>query len=92
MRRTLVAMMSSLALCSIGPTFAGHGSPRQIDCAQIKFGPMATTMRACFGPLAELETKYLAAPDAVRSWRVKGAKLKLLQASGAPLVTLTRAR
>ncbi|WP_294532639.1 META domain-containing protein [uncultured Rhodoblastus sp.] len=72
------------------------GKP-EIDGARIRFGPMAATRRACFRPVADLEAKYLAALDAVRSWRVeknfkKGATLTLLDASGAPLVTLTRAR
>jgi heat shock protein HslJ len=67
------------------------GKP-EIDGARIAFGPMATTRRACFGPLADLETSYLAALDSVRFWRVKGATLKLLDASGAPVVTLARVR
>jgi putative lipoprotein len=68
-----------------------------IDGARIKFGPMAATRRACFGSVADLETRYLAALDAVRSWRVEenfqnGATLTLLDASGAPVVALARAR
>jgi heat shock protein HslJ len=143
MRKTLFALMVSLAPCLSHPAFAGDSSSGKvisgswrieaianaaafdsaqtqfeflddgrvsstvgcnrilgkpvIDGARIAFGPMAATRRACFGPVADLETKYLAALDAVRSWRVQenlqnDATLTLLDASGAPLVTLARAR
>ncbi len=62
-----------------------------IDGDSITFGPMAATRMACPPPLDRLESKYLAALDAVRSWRIEGTKLLLLDAKGERAVTLERA-
>ena len=62
-----------------------------VDGDRITFGAMAATRMACPPPLDRLESKYLAALDAVRSWRIEGTKLLLLDAEGERAVTLERA-
>ena len=62
-----------------------------VDGDWITFGPMAATRMACSPPLDQLERKYAEALGAVRSWRIEGAKLLLLEAGGKAAVTLERA-
>ncbi len=67
------------------------GTP-EIDGERISFGAMAMTRRACIGPLADLETKYLAALNGVQAYRIEGATLTLLDAAGTPVVILARTK
>jgi heat shock protein HslJ len=67
------------------------GKP-EIDGARIGFGAMAATRRACIGPLADLETKYLAALNNVQSYHIDGATLTLLDGAGVPVVILARTK
>jgi heat shock protein HslJ len=58
---------------------------------RLRFGPMAATRMACPPPLDRLETAYMAALDAVRSYRVEGARLTLVDEAGRAAVVLARA-
>ncbi len=59
---------------------------------QLSFGPMAATRMACPPPLDALERQYLEALQAVRAFRLEGARLVFLGAGGGALVTLERAK
>jgi heat shock protein HslJ len=58
---------------------------------RLPFGAMAATRMACPPPLDRLETAYMAALDAVRSYRVEGARLTLVDEAGQAAVVLARA-
>jgi heat shock protein HslJ len=45
---------------------------------------------ACLPPLDRLEMTYMGALDTVRSWRIEGTKLTLLDERGEAAVTLER--
>jgi putative lipoprotein len=64
----------------------------RIEGATITLGPLATTRMACSPAVMDQERKFLAALEAVRSWRIDTArhKLLLLGAGGETLVVLTR--
>ena len=49
---------------------------------RLRFGPMAATRMACPPPLDQLETAYMASLDAVRSWRIEGTRLTLVDERG----------
>jgi len=55
-----------------------------------RFGPMAATRMACPPPLDQLETAYVASLDVVRSWRIEGARLTLVDERGHAAVVLVR--
>jgi heat shock protein HslJ len=59
---------------------------------RLRFGPMAATRMACPPPLDRLETAYMAALDAVRSYRVEGAGLTVVDEAGRAAVVLARAQ
>ncbi len=56
----------------------------------LTFGPMIATRMACIPPLDQVERSYLAALEAVRSYKLEGRQLTFLGADGAALVTLQR--
>lgn len=68
--------------------FHGHAT---IEGAKISFGQMASTMRACAPALMDQEQKFLKALAATRRARFddKG-RLRLCDAKGKPLLTLTK--
>ena len=57
---------------------------------RLRFGPMAATRMACPPPLDQLETAYMASLDAVRSWRIEGTRLTLVDERGDAAVVLVR--
>jgi heat shock protein HslJ len=57
---------------------------------RLRFGPMAATRMACPPPLDRLETAYLGALDAVRSWRIEATRLTLVDERGDAAVVLVR--
>ena len=62
----------------------------QRNGSRLKLGPLATTRMACADAgRSGLETRFLAALQATASYRVKGARLLLLDASGRTLAELT---
>lgn len=61
-----------------------------VDGATLRFGPLATTRRACAPAVADQEKKFLRALERVRFARFDGSRLLLLSKSGAILLTLTR--
>lgn len=61
-----------------------------VDGAALRFGPLATTRRACAPAVADQEKKFLRALERVRFARFDGSRLLLLSKSGAILLTLTR--
>jgi len=67
------------------------GAPK-IDGDRLRFGPLATTRMACAEPLMQLETRYAAALDATRSFRVDASSLRFLDESGAEQVVFSRVR
>jgi heat shock protein HslJ len=66
------------------------GKP-SLEGDRLRFGPMAATRMACPPPLDRLEAAYMAALDAVRSYRVEGARLILVDEAGQAAVVLARA-
>ena len=62
------------------------------EAEHLRFGPMASTRMACLPPLDQLETKYLAALDTVRAWRIDGTTLSLLDENGHATITLERSQ
>ena len=63
------------------------GGPK-VDGAKATFAQMAATMMACPPPLDGVERAYLAALEAVRTWRKEEGGLALLGADGGTLVRL----
>ena len=61
-----------------------------VEGERLRFGPLAATRMACDAPLMELESRYAAALEATRSFRIEGARLRLLDATGAEQVVLSR--
>jgi len=57
----------------------------------LKFGPIATTKRACL-EVMEQEQAFLAALQAVDGWRIVDGRLVLLDTRGVPLAEFTAAR
>jgi putative lipoprotein len=58
---------------------------------RIRFGQMAVTLRACAPALADQERKFLDALNKTRAARLDDmGRLKLLSATGAALLTLTK--
>ncbi|QJP13571.1 META domain-containing protein [Starkeya sp. ORNL1] len=64
----------------------------RVEGATITLGPLATTRMACSPAVMDQERKFLAALEAVRSWRIDTVrhKLVLLGAKGETLVVLAR--
>jgi heat shock protein HslJ len=57
---------------------------------RLAFGPMAATRMACIPPLDRVESRYLVALQAVRSYRLEGDTLEFVGASGEALLRLER--
>lgn len=66
-----------------------HGS-YSLDGETFRFGAIASTRRACPGPQMEQETRFFAALDATRGFRVEDGQLLLLGETGDVLATLKR--
>jgi putative lipoprotein len=61
------------------------------DGAKLRFGPLATTYRACPPALADQESKFLAALREARMARLDPVgRMQITTARGEPLLTLTR--
>ncbi len=67
------------------------GAPR-IEGDRVTFGPLATTRMACPPALGAAETKYLAALNAARSFRLEDSKLILLGENGEQLIVFARVK
>jgi heat shock protein HslJ len=65
------------------------GKP-SLEGDRLRFGPMAAARMACPSPLDRLETAYMAALDAVRSYRVEETRLTLVDEAGRAAVVLVR--
>lgn len=67
------------------------GSAR-INGSQIAFSPLASTRMACTPAAMNQESKFFAALDATRGWRIdqRQDKLVLLDAGGSPIMRLAR--
>ena len=65
------------------------GKP-SLEGDRLRFGPVASTRMACLPPLDQLETAYIASLDAVRSWRIEGTRLTLVDERGDAAVVLVR--
>ncbi len=65
------------------------GGGYALDGDALTFGPMAVTEMACEEPRMSLESAFLAALTATAGYRVDGAQLVLLDASGAELAVLS---
>ena len=63
-----------------------------VDGGRLAFSQMAATMMACPAPLDAVERSYLDALQEARSWRMEGGTLTFLDAKGAALVKLERAK
>jgi heat shock protein HslJ len=76
---------------------AGHtgcnsaGGPYEIDGPTLTIGPLVTTQMACLDDTVMwVETSYLRAMDATRSYRIEGDTLVLLDEAGAELARFVR--
>ena len=60
--------------------------------AEIAFGPLAATSKACLPAVMDQESKFFSALGKARSWRIDPieGKLTLLDGDGRPLVVLAR--
>ena len=70
---------------AISGTFARDGGG-------LRFGPLATTMRACAPEISLQEQSFLRALDETASQRIVGDALDLLDASGAVVMRLEARR
>ncbi len=63
-----------------------------VEGADIRFGPLAATRRACIPAVGEQETRFLAALAGARQWQldVPRGKLTLLDGRGQALMVLAR--
>ena len=68
----------------------GDQIDRQVEGAQLVFGPLATTRKMCVPALMDQERKFLAALAATRTFRFEGPYLRFYGAAGAELVRFTR--
>jgi heat shock protein HslJ len=57
-----------------------------LDEAGLRFGPIATTRKACRGAAMDLEAKYLKALQDTSRWSMNGERLTLSDAGGKPLL------
>ena len=62
----------------------------EIAEGSIKFGSLISTRMACPGPLEDVETKYLLALDAARSYSIDDDQMQFRNASGAKIVVFFR--
>ena len=63
-----------------------------LDGGTFRFGPIAATRRACPPPQMQQETRFFAALEATRGFRIEDGALVLLDAAGAPVARLERLR
>ena len=61
-----------------------------LDGVTLTLGPIASTRRACPPPQMQQETRFFAALEATRAFRIEDGRLLLLDAAGAPVATLER--
>lgn len=61
-----------------------------VSGGELRFGPLAATMKACIPAVADQEQKYFAALSAVRAARIESGVLILAAADGAHLLKLSR--
>jgi putative lipoprotein len=62
-----------------------------VDAKGLRFGPLATTFRACPPAIADQEQKFLAALEETRAARFDPVgRLQLVSAKGEALLTLTK--
>ncbi|HZN03491.1 MAG TPA: META domain-containing protein [Candidatus Polarisedimenticolia bacterium] len=57
-----------------------------LDEAGLRFGPLATTRKACRGEAMDLEAKYLKGLQDTSRWSMNGDRLILSDAAGRPLL------
>jgi heat shock protein HslJ len=63
-----------------------YSGPAPVTGASIKIGPVASTLMACAGPAAEVESDYLAALSKVASFTATSDSLTLYDAAGTPIL------
>lgn len=61
----------------------------ELDQAGLRFGPLATTRKACRGEAMNVETKYLKALQDTSRWSMTGDRLILSDAGGRELLEFT---
>ena len=64
-----------------------YSGPFTTDGANIKIGPVMSTMKACEGPAMQTEQLYLKALGNTTKWSIDGGNLFLRDASGAITAT-----
>ncbi|HET9068886.1 MAG TPA: META domain-containing protein [Amaricoccus sp.] len=88
-------VVSSLTLTAAGSAEGNGGCNNfhgtySLEGETLRFGPIASTRRACPPPVMEQETRFFAALDATRGMRIEAGSLLLLDASGATAARLSR--
>jgi len=64
-----------------------YNGPYTVDGANIKIGPVMSTMKACEGPAMQTEQLYVKALGNTATWSIDGGNLFLRDASGAITAT-----
>jgi putative lipoprotein len=62
----------------------------KVDGGALTLGPLAATRRACPPPQMQQETRFLAALEATRGFRIEDGRLVLVDALGDPVARLVR--
>ena len=88
-------VVSTLTLTAAGSAEGSGGCNNfhgtySLEGDTLRFGPIASTRRACPPPVMEQETRFFAALDATRGMRIEAGSLLLLDASGATVARLSR--
>ena len=68
----------------------GFRGSYSLDGEALTLGPLAATRRACPPPQMQQETRFLAALEATRGFRIEDGRLVLVDALGDPVARLVR--
>ncbi|NTU79005.1 MAG: META domain-containing protein [Chloroflexales bacterium] len=99
---TLISLSGNQPLADTRPTLLFEGGtalgstgcntfrgPYRVSGATIAIGPLASTLVLCDDAISQQEATYLRALQEAAAWRIEGATLTLLNASGAEVARFT---
>jgi heat shock protein HslJ len=95
-REAIISAGSELSVVIDGSTISGHGGCNNfngtflVDGANVRVGPLASTMKWCGEDVMAQESALLSALGAATSLRVENRLLTLLRPDGGIAVTLAR--
>ena len=79
-----------------GKTISGNSGCNSYNASyeasgsEISFGPIAATQKACPGPEADTENRYLQLLDGVASFEVSGRSMSMNDADGTPVLQFSQ--